>query len=92
MNTRSDTDSSQRAFEALDTLRAEIAKLLLGGPTALAKGAKLDFLVKRYQQIALAACEGSVPGTAALLGVHRRTLERNLRKRKSPSRPRARKK
>jgi hypothetical protein len=90
MNMRAENDPSQRAFEALDTLRAEIAKLLLGGPAALARGAKLDFLVKRYQQIALAACEGSVPGTATLLGVHRRTLERNLRKKKP--RARARKK
>ena len=88
----SDNDSSQRAFEALDTLRAEIAKILLGGPAALARGAKLDFLVKRYEQIALAACEGSVPGTATLLGVHRRTLERNLRKKKSAGKARARKK
>ena len=91
MNTRSENDSSERAFEALDTLRAEIAKLLAGGAAALARGAKLDFLVKRYQQIALAACEGSVPGTASLLGVHRRTLERNLRKKK-PAKARARKK
>lgn len=88
----SDNDSSQRAFEALDNLRAEIAKILSGGPAAVARGAKLDFLVKRYEQIALTACEGSVPGTATLLGVHRRTLERNLRKKKSAGKARARKK
>ncbi|HZS36514.1 MAG TPA: helix-turn-helix domain-containing protein [Polyangia bacterium] len=80
------------AHAALETLHFEIAKLLVKEPAALLKGARLDRLTWRYLQAAMDACEGSVPTTARLLGIHRRTLERQLSSPKPSRKKRARSK
>ena len=92
MKTRPDQNPAQMARAALETLHFEIAKLLVKEPAVLLKGARLDRLTWRYLQAALAASGGSVPATARLLGIHRRTLERQLNSPKPTRKRRATKK
>jgi len=88
MKTRTDKNPAQMAHAALESLHFEIAKLLVKEPSQLLKGARLDRLTWRYLQAAMDAAEGSVPTAARLLGIHRRTLERQLSSPK-PTRKRA---
>lgn len=66
---------------ALRSLRFSITGLLRREPGAVLRGAKWSRLERSYLLAALQAASKSVPLTARLLGVHRRTVERQLNRR-----------